>query len=110
MLATGGVGNALPIVSNIQSVRALNKSGRSAQNELCPRDVIIKRTKRKWVDEEIRKNLAAVQTPLVEAHRPSKKHGEEASRLQKNYRLAVKKSKIPKSFHTSMKSIFDFDD
>ena len=110
MLATGGVGNAIPIVSNLETVRALNKSDGSAQRERRPMDVRTQRRKRKRAHEAAQTKLATVRTPLVEANRPNTKRVEEASRHQRNYEVAAKRSRVPKILHSSIKPTTEKDD
>ena len=99
MVASGGVGGRIPIVSNLPVVRAANKSSGNAQRERRPMDIRTKRQKRKRDHEKARSNLATLRTPLVEAHRPNKKRVEEASRHKKNYERAAKRSRVPKVLH-----------
>ena len=100
MVATGGVSNVFPVVSNLEEVRAMNKSGVKPQLERRPRDVRELQRNRKRAREAARTALATLQTPLVEANRPNKKRESEASRHQKNYLAAVKKRKVPKVLHS----------
>ena len=72
LTALGGVGASIPVVSNVQSVRALNKSGRDPQLERRPCDIRVLRQKRKRVHETAQTILHTVQTPLVDANRPNK--------------------------------------
>ena len=104
MAAAGAGGCRLPVVSNLESVRASNKSDRAAQVEQRPLSVREKRLKRKRDQEAAAQNLDKIQTPLVEAHRPNKKRKSEASRHQKTYLRAAKRSKIPKALHISIQS------
>ena len=104
MLASGANSSSYPVVSTLETVRASNKVSGFAQQERRPFDVRAQRRKRKKVFQKTRKYLDTVQTPLVEANRPNKKRKSEASRHQKNYKIAVGKSKIPKSLHPSLNS------
>ena len=103
-VATAGFRTSLPVVSNLETVRAANKTQRDLQQERRPRDIKNQRQKRKRAREAAKRKLATVQTPLVEAHRPSKKRASEANRHQKNYELASKKYRIPKKMNPLMKS------
>ena len=103
-VASAGAGTSLPVVSNLETVRAANKTGRNPQSERRPHNIRIQVQKRKRARDTAQKNLAALQTPLVEAHRPSKKRASEASRHQKNYELASKKSRVPKKLHPLIES------
>ena len=106
MLATGAPNGGVPVVSNVEAFRASHKSTADAQ-EKSPMDLREQRTKRKQEFDVAHKNLAAVRTPLVEANRPNKKRKSEAGRHQKNYKAATKKTKIPKSIHSSLKSFIN---
>ena len=103
-VATGGIGASLPVVSNLETVRALNKTKKNAQLERRPVDIRRKRKKRKRDYDRAHTKLHAVQTPLVEAHRPNKKRISEASRHQKNFKAKAKKTGVPKTLHPSVKS------
>ena len=110
MLASGGAEHKIPIVSNLQAVRAANKSSGNARKQLRPVDIRTERKKRKRAREDARSNLATVQTPLVAAHRPNKKRVTEASRHQKNYEVSAKRSRVPKVLHPSIKPAIAKDD
>ena len=97
MMATGGVGTAFPVVSNLASLRALNKSGGIPQLERKPIDVMVQRQSRKRAREAAQINLHSTHTPLVEAHRPREKRTAEAERLRKTYEAAARKSRVPGS-------------
>ena len=102
MIAAGAAGTSYPVVSSLETVRASNKVSGVAQKQRRPFDVRYHRQKRERVFEVTRKQLNAVQTPLVKANRPNKRRKSEASRNQKNYKIAAKKTKIPKSLHPSL--------
>ena len=104
MMATTGRGGSYPVISNVEVVRASNKLCAAPQQERRPEDVRLQREKRKRQLDAAIKNLDAVPTPLVEANRPNKKRKSEASRHQRNYRVATKKKTIPKALHPSLKS------
>ena len=110
MVATGGTGNSVPVVSNLESVRAANKAGRVAQMEQRPQDLMRQRLKRKQDHEAAKRKLDTVQTPLVEALRRSKKRMSEANRHQKNYSRTAKKTRVPKELHPSLTSSMGNDD
>ena len=107
MLATGAADGNVPVVSNLEALRASNKSTTNAQEQRRPTDLRAQRRKRKQDFDAAHKNLAAVRTPLAEANRSNKKRKSEASRHQKNYKTTAKKTKIPKSFHSSLKSLMN---
>ena len=103
-VAAAGTRTSIPVLSNLEMVRAANKTGRKPQSERTPQDIRILGQERKRARDAARRNLAALQTPLVEAHRPSKKRASEASRHQKNYELVSKKSRVPKKLHPLIES------
>ena len=107
MVATGGVGSAFPVSSSLETVKARNKFSGVPQLERRPMDIRAQRLNRKRKHQLSRQNLDKVQTPLVEAHRPSKKRISEASRHHKNYEIAAKKSRVPKNIHTSVLKIIE---
>ena len=102
MLASGASRGSYPVVSSSAMVRASNKVSASQQKERRPCDVRAQRQKRERFLERTHKHLDAVQTPLVEANRPNKKRKSEASRNQKNYKIAARKLRIPESLHPSI--------
>ena len=110
LTALGGVGANIPVVSNVQSVRALNKSGRDPQYERRPCDIRVLRKKRKRSNKSARTFLHTVQTPLVDANRPSHKRINEAKRHRRNYEAAAKRSRVPKTLHSSIKPVLDLED
>ena len=109
MLTTGAGFGAYPVVSNLEAVRASNKSTRRAQRERVPQDVRAQYAKGKRKLDVALKRLAKVQTPLVEAHRPNKKRKSEINRNKKNYEAAVRKRKLPKELHSSLKTTLNRD-
>ena len=109
-MATGGTENSVPVVSNLESVRAANKVGRMAQMEQRPQDLRELRLKRKRDHDAAQKKLDTVRTPLVEAHSPSKKRKSEVSRNQKNYSKTAKKTRVPKELHPLLNSTMCNDD
>ena len=109
LLASGAAGGSFPVVSSLEAVQASNKGTSEAQKERRPQDIKIQPKKRK-IGAMSRGKLHTVQTPLVEANRPNKKRKSEASRHQKNYQAAARKSKLPKSLNPSIKKILDDED
>ena len=110
MTATGAHDGCIPVVSNLDSVRALNKSMRDPQTERRPLAIREQRQERKRARAAANSILDTVQTPLIEAHRPGKKRKAEASRQKKNYAAAAKRTRVPKTVHSSIQQIWDGDD
>jgi len=71
--ASADVGTSFPVVSNLDTVRAANKISRNPQSERKPHDIKNQVQRRKRARDTAEEHLAALQTPIVEAHRPSKK-------------------------------------
>ena len=91
-------------------MRALNKSGGNPQLERKPIDVRAQRQSRKRAREAAQINLHSIHTPLVEAHRPSKKRTAEAERLRKTYKAAARKSRVPETIHAAIEPAMRGDD
>ena len=108
-VAVGRTGSSIPVISNVEAVRAMNKAGNDAQRERRPLDIRVQRQKRKRDHDRALKALDTLQTPLVEAHRPNKKRISEASRYQKNYERIAKKKRVPKQLHSAIKSTLHED-
>ena len=107
LVAMGGGTKLLPVISNLETVKASNKYGAHHQGECRPQDVRAKRLKRKRVQQKALSLLATVRTPLVEANRPNKKRASEACRHQKNYKVAARKTRVPQAFHSSIMACSD---
>ena len=110
MMATGAHDACIPVISNLDSVEALNKFTRDPQTERRPLAIREQRQERKRAHEVANSILDTVQTPLIEAHRPGKKRKAEASRHKKNYAAAAKRARVPEIVHSSIQPIWDDDD
>ena len=102
-VATRSVGCSFPDVSNVETVKALNKAGCDAQRERQPKDIRVQRQRRKRDYDTALTALDRLQMPLVEAHRPNRKRISGASH-QKNYARKAKKTRVPKQLHFAIKS------